>query len=220
MKSIYSKIFLGSLALALMFFANNNLYSAGGSTGTTDGGSTVTTGAAGPCLASGCKKPKLGDSCGEVDDGCGGTISCGCGDYSFTSLVCSNGQCARPSTATLSGDTPKLQVICKKSCDTETPVLGDPCGAIDDNCGGTISCGCGDHSFTNLKCSGVECVKAGETTVQLEEFPRICLICDTAHEGSPCGTLDDRCGGTVFCKCGPSKLTHLKCSDGKCVSHH
>ena len=65
--------------------------------------------------------PEVG--CGEIDDGCGGTITCGaCGD----GLGCDDGVC----------------VPCEPSASCES--MGLSCGEIDDGCGHRLDCGaCG-----------------------------------------------------------------------------
>jgi len=109
MKNIYSKIFLGSLALAFILFAYGNVYSAERTSGTsgtslertsgTLGGMTaVPASAVKICVK--CPEPTVGTICGmKINDNCGSTLYCPCGgepdiailNYdSFTGLKCSD----------------------------------------------------------------------------------------------------------------------------------
>ena len=57
--------------------------------------------------------------CGDMDDGCGGTVNCG--------------ECAEGSTCT--------EGICVEDCVPTNECAGATCGEVDDGCGGSFSCG-------------------------------------------------------------------------------
>ena len=86
-------------------------------------GSTCTEGL---CVADCEPLTECGDgmNCGSMDDGCGGTVSCG---------ACGDGESC-------------VENACEAECEPLTE-CGDGmnCGSMDDGCGGTVSCGtCGD----------------------------------------------------------------------------
>ena len=147
------------------------------------GGTTPT------CQPAGCN----GNACGNVADGCGGTVSCGCSPEK----TCRQGSCTTPCMAACQdsldaclGALPASQCQtsfhqCEQRClcrPTTCATAGATCGAISDGCGGTLDCGgCGPTST----CSGNQCVCA----------PTTCA--------GRCGNVSDGCGGTLACgSCG------------------
>jgi peptidoglycan/xylan/chitin deacetylase (PgdA/CDA1 family) len=144
-----------------------------------------------------------GGACGEVPDGCGGTVTCGCAE----GLTCRKGSCATPCMQHCQdvldaclGSLPASQCQtsfrqCEQRClckPTTCAAAGAACGSISDGCGGTLDCGgCGAGST----CSGNQCVCV----------PTTC--------NGQCGTVSDGCGGTLdcgSCGCAPS------CSGKRC----
>ena len=155
--------------------------------------------------AAGCPN---GVECGEISDGCGGTLTCGsCGEGS----VCQSGTCE----------------VCEPiTCDD---LEGAECGEIDDGCGGTLTCGCPTNQKCQegrcLPCPDYSCEDFGAQCGTVDEGcgrdPLYCGTCEgdgvscvdnkclfcvpgTAAErcalfGAQCGTVSDGCGGTVEC---------------------
>lgn len=113
---------------------------------------------------------QAGAECGTIDDGCGGTLSCG--------------SCTAPQTCG-GGGTPNVcgQTACvPKTCEA----LGANCGWANDGCGTQVNCGscpvtqtCGGGGTPNV-CGG--CV------------PTTCAL-----ENQYCGLLEDGCGNTIDC---------------------
>ena len=77
----------------------------------------------GGCVAATCR---TAFDCGDLDDGCGGTLHCG--------DTCAGGEtCGGGGTPNVCGCTP-----------TTCATAGANCGTIPDGCGGTLTCGeCG-----------------------------------------------------------------------------
>ncbi|PKN44324.1 MAG: hypothetical protein CVU63_10735, partial [Deltaproteobacteria bacterium HGW-Deltaproteobacteria-20] len=108
-------------------------------------------------------------NCGDISDGCGGTLNCGactlpqtCGG-SGTANVCGQGACV------------------PTSCVTE----GAECGSISDGCGNTLSCG---------SCTAPEtCGGGGDDNVCGCTPLAACPI------GLNCGDYPNGCGGTISC---------------------
>lgn len=115
----------------------------------------------------------LGANCGEVSDGCGGTVTCGtcagtdtCGGGGMA-FKCGSG-----------GGGPCTPLTCLS--------LGSNCGSSGDGCGGTLNCG---TCAAGMACGagGVAGV-CGSTTCT----PRTC-----AQAGANCGFVGDGCGGII-----------------------
>lgn len=155
-------------------------------------------------------------SCGEIDDGCGGTIDCGmCGD----GLGCDEGQC----------------VPCEPSASCES--MGFSCGEIDDGCGHPLDCGaCGEDEVCRdgaceycaaLTCDDVSLcgeiddgcdgvIKCGCPAGELCEGGE-CVTCEPltcAEQDATCGEIDDGCGGTITC--GTCEGEGERCVAGRC----
>jgi Cys-rich repeat protein len=95
----------------------------------------------GGCVAKTCTD--LGYSCGTQSDGCGGNLSCG---TCAAGQLCTDGVCTAGTVCRTNGDCTAGQTcvngVCQGSCLPKTCVdLGYSCGAQDDGCGGTVSCG-------------------------------------------------------------------------------
>ena len=115
---------------------------------------------------------EAGVDCGEISDGCGGTIDCG---------GCPDG------TTCGAGGEPN---ICAGDCTPLTCAEHDAeCGVVDDGCGGTVDCGgCLD---------GLECGGAGDPISCSSDDDCNPLTCD--DHNAECGEVDDGCGGTDHC---------------------
>jgi hypothetical protein len=155
-----------------------------------------------------------GVTCGEIPDGCGGTVTCGCTGYETCDGAGVDGQC---------GCTPN---VTGADCD------GVICGEIPDGCGGTVSCGCNDRqtcggggtsgqcgctpTFTDDDCDGDICGEfsdsCGETvTCGCGDNQTCggggtdgqcgCTPTFTEDDCVSCGEYPDGCGGTVTCGC-------------------
>jgi hypothetical protein len=132
-----------------------------------------------------------GAACGSVDDGCGGTLSCG--------------------TCTVSGETcggGGVPNVCGAVACTATTcaAAGKNCGTIDDGCGGTLACGtctvagetCGGGGIANVCAAGT------------------CTPTTCAAEGKECGTISDGCSDTL--ECGTCAGSGEACVDNACTS--
>jgi hypothetical protein len=89
-----------------------------------------------------------GSACGTMQDGCGGTLSCGCPP----GQVCNGGgACCTPDAFACTGQTCGTAsdgcggwVTCGPACPCLTPAQacqGLQCGFASDGCGGQVSCG-------------------------------------------------------------------------------
>ena len=150
--------------------------------------------------------------CGELDDGCGGTLSCGTctapetcgGDGSPNICGCTPREC-RPLDcgvqdngcgALMDCGGCDLPFVCgltepnQCGCTAADPCALDPksCGEQPDGCGGTRTCNVCEPPET---CGGGgEANSCGEGTC----VPRTC-----AGEGANCGAISDGCGTTLDC---------------------
>ncbi|MFO0572498.1 MAG: hypothetical protein U1A78_00725 [Polyangia bacterium] len=115
----------------------------------------------------------LNAECGEVSDGCGGTVTCG---SCITGLTCGGGGVAFKCGA--GGGGPCTPLTCAQ--------LGSNCGSTGDGCGGTIDCGtCPSGQACG---AGGVAGRCGSTTCT----PRTC-----AQAGATCGFVGDGCGGII-----------------------
>jgi len=128
------------------------------------------------CTAVDCNS--VGAQCGQIADGCGGTVDCGqCG----LGQVCTGtpGQCTIPSCTPLT---------CAQ--------IGSTCGPQSDGCGSTITCGvCGNSEI----CSG------DGTTNSCQPSP--CTPTSCAAQAAQCGAIADGCGGVLQCGDCPTGQT-------------
>lgn len=161
-------------SVALLTLAAGVLVALAASGCTCDGG-----GGGGSCLPRTCAE--AGANCGLVDDGCGGTLSCGfCGGGS----TCGGG--GVPNTCGGS------------ACVADTCVsAGAVCGTVSDGCGGSLRCG---------YCAGISTCGGGGQAFQCgvasDCVPRTC-----AEAGAECGRLGDGCGGVLQCgSCTPGEV--------------
>lgn len=160
--------------------------------------------------------------CGEMDDGCGGKLSCGtCGGIRECSEhVCS--ECVPVTTCESEGRVcGKLTDECGDTvdcggCDTGEKCSGsgdacepctplecgslpaEVCGEMDDGCGGTISCGC----QANYRCEDSAC--------------ELCPDYGCADFGAECGAVDEGCSREPLF-CGECTEDGQSCVNNKCV---
>jgi len=154
-----------------------------------------------------------GLNCGSIDDGCGGTISCG-------GCTADLQTCGGGGTPNVCGCTPKSNCPSGLNCDS-----------IDDGCGGQVSCGvctvalqtCGGAGTPNV--CGQACTKntcavgacgiisdgcGGELNCGSCTSPQNCggggtdNVCGckgltVCPSNLNCGSIPDNCGGTISC---------------------
>ena len=113
--------------------------------------------------------------CGQISDGCGGTIDCGGCTGSNT--------CGGGGVANVCGAPPCIPDTCKK--------YNANCGSIADGCGAQLDCGtctgtdtCGGSGHPNVCGTSTVCVPKTQT--------ELCLT-------GVCGAVEDGCGNTVDC---------------------
>lgn len=96
-------------------------------------GTTCTGGTcrAGSCCLSSCES--LGDVCGPVSDGCGGTLTCTC--EAGVTPVCGNGECVTCSTACSAGC-----AVCATRVDGTTACGADLIASCSDTCASDADC--------------------------------------------------------------------------------
>ena len=149
--------------------------------------------------------------CGQIPDGCGGTIDCG--------------SCAEGSICLASH-------VC---CQPRPPCSSNSCGVIPDGCGGTLDCGScpdGDICRSNHTCCTLNVCAANQCgelpnfcggTIDCGECPsgHFCQDNHTCCQPIPCtdrcGTIYDGCGGSITCEdtCPPGTT----CQQTVCVAN-
>jgi hypothetical protein len=117
----------------------------------------------GPCVPAVCP---VGVTCGEVPDGCGGTVHCGdCAG----GLVCAAGACCAPTTCAAQGAS---------------------CGTIPDGCGSTLDCGgcaAGESCSGNVcQCAPKTCADLGLTCGVASDGCGGTLTCSACPAGTTC----------------------------------
>jgi RHS repeat-associated protein len=153
----------------------------------------------------------LGQNCGAVPDGCGGTLDCG--------------TCASPQTCG-GGGVPNVCGCTPTTCGAQ----GKDCGSISDGCGGGLECGtctppqsCGGGGVPNVcGCTPTTCAAqlascgtvpdgcggtlgCGSCTLPQTcgggGVPNACGCTPTtcAAQGATCGSIPDGCGGSLEC---------------------
>lgn len=164
------------------------------------------------CEPVSCEDEELAGQCGEIDDECGGTIDCGCGDYEdcdadgqcicFPDLdaLCDEGeyecgivdgentdQCGNTWEDLDCGECVHENSDCDDNvCECEANECeDDSCGMIDDGCGGQKDCG---------ECTGDEVCNDNICEDEADE----CLT-DSDCEHDQCGEISNKCGGTIEC---------------------
>ncbi|MET0595984.1 MAG: hypothetical protein ABW133_25005 [Polyangiaceae bacterium] len=128
--------------------------------------------------------PPGGQYCGEISDGCGGTVECGpCQRTGFT--------CGGRGIPGLCGADPDSGACEPIVCSTPA---GQYCGQVGDGCGGTIDCGacpegttCGGGGLPNRCGPGSGCQR---------------LVCSKGGTNY-CGLLGDGCGSSLNCPLCP-----------------
>ena len=112
------------------------------------------------------------DACGEVDNGCDGTVQCG-GCTAFGA----NAKCV------------------DDKCECTTIACGNACGPIDDGCDGTLQCGGCSAFGTNAECvdSACECTKntCGISCGNMDDGCDGSLNCGGCPGGGAC--VDNKC---------------------------
>jgi hypothetical protein len=139
--------------------------------------------AASLCTPETCES--LSAECGEVPDGCEGTLACG---------SCPGGQACGAGGAHLCGT-----VTASPCVPTTCEALGKNCGPILDGCDGILDCGDCPEGET---CSG-----GGVSNVCGTPPPPACRPTTCAAAGAECGSLGDGCGGTLQCGTCPQGET-------------
>ena len=140
------------------------------------------------------------DACGEMDNGCSGTMQCGgCSSYGANAFCDANScECATNTCGTACGDIDDgcngtlncggcngANARCvNNECECTRNGCGAACGDIDDGCGGTVHCGgCA---------AGADCI--GNTCV----VPKAPITIYDA--GGKSGPLGGRAGGDALCQ--------------------
>ena len=126
------------------------------------------------CVPLSCIAYAGNDYCGDIYDGCGGTVHCGA--CARAGWICQNGLCIGPPS-----------VCTPTTCDA--PNGESYCGTICNVCGGSLDCG------TTCPKSGWVCDNG-----LCKGIPPTCtlLTCNPAG-GQYCGAIGDGCGGTLDC---------------------
>ncbi len=130
----------------------------------------------------------LGRNCGEVDDGCGGTLFCG--------------TCTAPETCGGAG----IAGVCGQSSGVDcTPRscsdIGDFCGPMPDGCGGFVTCV--DCESPEI-CGGQEPMRCG---IPDPDSFGSCEPLTCEAQGIGCGLAGDGCGDTIDCGTCPDQET-------------
>jgi hypothetical protein len=139
----------------------------------------------------------LGKNCGEISDGCGGTLNCG---------TCSAPQsCGGGGAANACGCTP-----------TTCAAQHATCGSISDGCGGDLTCGTCPAApvCQTATCSGGTCVTAADPARDGESCGGG-KVCRNGTCACPSGTRD--CGGTCRQCCADSDCPGATCSAAVCI---
>lgn len=135
-------------------------------------------------------KTAKGVECGQISDGCGGTVDCG--------------GCAEGESCGIRGVANRCD---RAEVPTECKALNRNCGTIESACGGTLDCGdCpkGEVCNANGLC-GVSCT------------PKTCAVDYAAKCGSQ---LDDGCNGLLDCTCSAGQIcdTAVPAATGNCIA--
>ena len=117
-----------------------------------------------------------GRTCGTMDDGCGGRVSCGSCGWPKT--------CGGGGVAGVCGFGGRACV--PKTCAAE----GRTCGTMDDGCGGRVSCG---------SCTAPQTCGGGGVEGVCGNSDPDCVPKTCATENRSCGTIDNGCGARVTC---------------------
>jgi hypothetical protein len=136
------------------------------------------------CVPATCDNGSLFNYCGDVGDGCGGTLHCG--------NDCAAGQTCDTTTGLCKGDTTCVPVV----CDNGTPFKY--CGENGNGCGGALHCG--NDCAANQVCGADGICKGNATCVP--------VTCDNGTPFGYCGDIGDGCGGAVKCgtRCGANQI--------------
>ena len=141
------------------------------------------------CVPLVCQDPTCFPAyCGEIGDGCGGTLHCGSCAAGWS---CKGGQCFPEDCAPI-------------TCEWATPF--PYCGRIGDGCGGTLDCTCPRSAWT---CVGHVCNAVPEGCVPIADC--------AGSSGEYCGGLiGDGCGGVLDCR-RECSLVGFVCRGNLCV---
>jgi hypothetical protein len=131
--------------------------------------------------------PTGGKFCGQIGDGCGGTVECGdCPAGEMCGAAGIPGLCGKPASS-----------CTKLSCNIAGG--GRYCGDIGDSCGGKLECG---------DCSGTLTCGGGGTSGLCGAPVGNCTALSCNVSGGPlCGTVGNGCGGTLSCGACPAGMT-------------
>ncbi|HKO90959.1 MAG TPA: hypothetical protein VJU61_07400, partial [Polyangiaceae bacterium] len=147
--------------------------------GNADAGATL------DCVPVSCAA--LGNSCGVVADGCGGTLDCGsCADGALCGIV-------SPSVCTT------LSELCVPATQAEA-CAGKQCGLEGDGCGGTLDCGSCPDGQTCGVAQPFQCAALPVSTA--DNCPARLGSC--ADVSAECGLVGNGCGGLFDCGACPS----------------
>jgi len=157
--------------------------------------------------------------CGRVDDGCGGSLSCGaCKDGKYCAP--DSHQCVEPMDLCMTRecgaaiDACDDPVVCGSACAAGEVCKGGLCAAcVPRDCAGENLCGdVSDGCGGTLHCAA--CAE-GQACDQVTHQCTTCAPTSCLGAGAECGTISDGCGGTLDCKaCAADKM----CVSGKCVA--
>jgi hypothetical protein len=205
--------------------------SAGSGTIPVDAGNPTDPDSGGPCTPLTCT-PAGGTYCGEIGDGCEGTLICpACtGDWTCQDNVCVGGPSCTPGAcqagtslfcgeigdgcgrkldcgACANGDECRNGVCVTPGC---VPIAcategGNYCGTIGDGCGGTLECG---------ECAGgATCGGGGIESVCGGAPDCVPVACVAENGGEYCGVIGNGCGGVLDCGGCDNGMT---CTDNVC----
>ena len=166
-----------------------------------------------PYSGDACTSACLEKACGLVD-GCGGTLDCG---SCPSDQVCANNVCvgssSRDAGAPWDGGIDGGAVCTPTTCAAQAK----NCGDIDDDCGGSVSCGpcAGDQVCTNNLCDGASSSDAGIPSDEGIDGGDLCTpACSGAHplccggscvadkttDMANCGACGNACGQLQICR--------------------
>lgn len=145
-----------------------------------------------------CLSAGYAGKCGTgLDNGVGGTISCGCP----TGQVCSTSTPGQTGTCACNNLTGQPYTCANVPNGPNTG--GDACGSFSNGCGGSLTCGCPAGQTCNTAANPNVCCTAA--------------VCPTAALGSACGALPNNCGGTINCGCpNGTGNENFTCTGGTC----
>jgi len=157
--------------------------------------STPTWMASGGCVPATCAS--LNHECGQLSDGCGGTLDCGGCD---STELCDSGLCVEELVTT-----PAPPACVPDTCKS----LHIGCGIKSDGCGGYVSCGgceAGDRCYNDW------CVP--DPNAARSPSAPACVPDTCQSLGRECGGVSNGCGGSLSCG---SCQSGYSCTAGDCI---